>query len=79
MPLSSRPGSCRFLINREDALPLDIESVWEAMEECQKLGLTNLIGVSNFSTHMIEKLLVTAKVPPFVNQVCNFFISCIYV
>nr|ACJ38540.1 galacturonate reductase [Oncidium hybrid cultivar] len=69
MPLSSKPGSYRFPINREDALPLDMKSVWESMEECQKLGLTNLIGVSNFSPHMFDKLLVTAKVPPFVNQV----------
>ncbi|PKU59571.1 NADPH-dependent codeinone reductase 1-2 [Dendrobium catenatum] len=71
MPLSSKPGTCRLLIKRDDALPLDIKSVWKAMEDCQKLGLTNLIGVSNFSPHMIDKLLVTAEVPPSVNQVCN--------
>ncbi|XP_020696315.1 NADPH-dependent codeinone reductase 1-1 isoform X2 [Dendrobium catenatum] len=70
MPLSSKPGTCRLLIKRDDALPLDIKSVWKAMEDCQKLGLTNLIGVSNFSPHMIDKLLVTAEVPPSVNQIC---------
>ncbi|XP_020572783.1 D-galacturonate reductase-like [Phalaenopsis equestris] len=69
MPMSSRQGTCRFPISREDALPLDIKSVWEAMEDCLKLGLTNLIGVSNFSPCLIDKLLLTAKVPPFVNQV----------
>lgn len=53
----------------EDVLPMDLESVWEVMEECQKLGLTKSIGVGNFSCKKLEKLLATAKIPPAVNQV----------
>lgn len=54
---------------REYILPLDIKSVWEAMEECKNLGLTKGIGVSNFSCKKLEELLTTAKIPPAVNQV----------
>ncbi|XP_021300545.1 D-galacturonate reductase-like [Herrania umbratica] len=54
---------------REHIFPLDIKSVWEAMEECKSLGLTKAIGVSNFSCKKLEELLSTAKIPPAVNQV----------
>lgn len=49
--------------------PIDISSVWKAMEECHALGLTKSIGVSNFSCIKLETLLSIAKVPPAVNQV----------
>ncbi|XP_074584570.1 deoxymugineic acid synthase 1-D-like [Curcuma longa] len=49
--------------------PIDISSVWMAMEECHELGLTKSIGVSNFSCKKLETLLSIAKVPPAVNQV----------
>ncbi|PHU02706.1 Non-functional NADPH-dependent codeinone reductase 2 [Capsicum chinense] len=39
------------------------------MEECQKLGLTKSIGVSNFSCKKLADVLATAKIPPAVNQV----------
>ncbi|KAI3910715.1 hypothetical protein MKW92_008476 [Papaver armeniacum] len=39
------------------------------MEECQKLGLTKSIGVSNFSSEKIQELMSTASIPPAVNQV----------
>ncbi|OMO72592.1 Aldo/keto reductase [Corchorus olitorius] len=39
------------------------------MEECQKLGLTKSIGVSNFSCKKLQTILSTAKIPPVVNQV----------
>ncbi|KAF8395079.1 hypothetical protein HHK36_019019 [Tetracentron sinense] len=68
-PVSSKPGEYVFPFKTEELLPLDIKSVWEAMEECQKLGLTKSIGVSNFSCKKLEKLLAVAKIPPAVNQV----------
>ncbi|XP_031273457.1 non-functional NADPH-dependent codeinone reductase 2-like isoform X3 [Pistacia vera] len=67
-PGSLKPGS-GFAINEENIVAIDLESVWEAMEECQKLGLTKSIGVSNFSCKKLEKLLASAKIPPAVNQV----------
>ncbi|CAI8602154.1 unnamed protein product [Vicia faba] len=43
--------------------------VWIAMEECQKLGLTKSIGVSNFTCKKLEDLLSFATILPSVNQV----------
>ncbi|KAI3965206.1 hypothetical protein MKX01_027697 [Papaver californicum] len=48
---------------------MDYKSVWAAIEECQKLGLTKSIGVSNFSHKKIQELLGTANIPTTVNQV----------
>ncbi|KAL6970084.1 D-galacturonate reductase [Sarracenia purpurea var. burkii] len=53
----------------ELVVPLDIKSVWESMEECQNLGLTKAIGVSNFSCKKLQEMLSFAKIPPAVNQV----------
>ncbi|RZC93199.1 hypothetical protein C5167_029176 [Papaver somniferum] len=48
---------------------MDYKSVWAAMEECQMLGLTKSIGVSNFSCKILQELMDTATIPPAVNQV----------
>ncbi|KAI4305690.1 hypothetical protein L6164_029041 [Bauhinia variegata] len=50
-------------------MPLNLKGVWEAMEECQRLGLTRAIGVSNFSIKKLENLLSFATIRPAVNQV----------
>lgn len=55
--------------NKEHLSPLDIKSVWEGMEECQRLGLAKAIGVSNFSCKKLDQLLSFAKISPAVNQV----------
>lgn len=44
-------------IEEEDILPINIRSTWAAMEDCQKLGLTKSIGVSNFSSKKLADLL----------------------
>lgn len=69
-PVSSKPGLCECPIKKEDFLPMDYKSVWSAMEECQRLGLTKAIGVSNFSCKKLADVLAT--IPPAVNQV-RFF------
>ena len=74
-PVSVKPGEYELPVKKKDLLPIDIKSVWEAMEECQKLGLSKSIGVSNFSCKKLETLLATAKIPPAVNQVSNFFLA----
>ncbi|XAR64505.1 D-galacturonate reductase [Bertholletia excelsa] len=56
-------------VPKEHIEALDIKSVWEGMEECQKLGLTKGIGVSNFSCSKLEELLSVAQIPPAINQV----------
>ncbi|RWR75131.1 methylecgonone reductase-like protein [Cinnamomum micranthum f. kanehirae] len=68
-PMSLKPGENKFPFNKEDLLPMDFKAVWEAMEECQRLGLVKSIGVSNFSWKKLSQLMVNAKIPPAVNQV----------
>ncbi|KAL6006720.1 NAD(P)H-dependent oxidoreductase 1 [Asimina triloba] len=63
-----KPGSNRYPFEKEDLAPMDYKSTWAAMEECQALGLTKAIGVSNFSSAKLANLLSVAKIPPAVNQ-----------
>ncbi|XP_058183441.1 D-galacturonate reductase-like [Rhododendron vialii] len=69
LPLRLTQQMTKTPVPKEAIKPLDIESVWEAMEECQNLCLTKGIGVSNFSCKMLAHLLSFAKIPPAVNQV----------
>ncbi|KAL4281993.1 hypothetical protein GQ457_03G010710 [Hibiscus cannabinus] len=68
-PLKFSKEPSRFPVPKEEVSVIDIESVWSAMEECQHLGLTKAIGVSNFSTKKLDQILSFAKIPPAVNQV----------
>ncbi|XWS63608.1 hypothetical protein CRYUN_Cryun06bG0115000 [Craigia yunnanensis] len=68
-PVSSKPGIYEFPIKEENFLPMDFNSVWAAMEDCQRLGLTKSIGVCNFSCKKLNDILTIAKIPPVVNQV----------
>ncbi|KAJ3677062.1 hypothetical protein LUZ60_002786 [Juncus effusus] len=68
-PMSMKPQEASMQIKAEDILPIDIEGVWKAMEDCQKLGLTRSIGVSNFSCKKLSDLLSHSTIPPAVNQV----------
>ncbi|KAK1416317.1 hypothetical protein QVD17_32106 [Tagetes erecta] len=56
-------------IPNECIAAIDMKAVWEGMEECQNLGLTKSIGVSNFSSKKIQQILSFAKIPPAVNQI----------
>ncbi|XP_051217577.1 deoxymugineic acid synthase 1-D [Lolium perenne] len=68
-PVSLKPGPVVFPLKREDAVPFDFEGVWREMEECHRLGLAKAIGVSNFTTWHLDKIMAAATVPPAVNQV----------
>ncbi|TVU14321.1 hypothetical protein EJB05_37782, partial [Eragrostis curvula] len=68
-PLAIKPSRPHFPIKREDIMPMDLSGVWGAMEECHRLGLARMIGVSNFTTRKLQELLAIAKIPPMVNQV----------
>jgi diketogulonate reductase-like aldo/keto reductase len=69
-PVAAKPGEPQFPIKREDIMPIDLSGVWRAMEECHRLGLARMIGVSNFTTKKLQELLAIAEIPPAVNQVC---------
>uniref|UniRef100_A0A0E0B765 NADP-dependent oxidoreductase domain-containing protein n=1 Tax=Oryza glumipatula TaxID=40148 RepID=A0A0E0B765_9ORYZ len=47
-----------------------LTGVWKDIEECQRLGLTKAIGVSNFTCKKLNTLLSFATIPPAANQVC---------
>ncbi|OEL27577.1 Non-functional NADPH-dependent codeinone reductase 2 [Dichanthelium oligosanthes] len=68
-PMAIKPGKPHYPMRREDIMPMDLAGVWRAMEECHRLGLAKMIGVSNFTTRKIKELLAIAKIPPAVNQV----------
>ena len=68
-PIATRPGKYEYPPNEDDLMPLDFKGVWTAMEDCQRLGLTKSIGISNFSCKKIEHILKFATIPPSVNQV----------
>ncbi|XP_015602926.1 aldose reductase [Cephus cinctus] len=51
---------------------VDYLETWKGMEECVKLGLTKSIGLSNFNSVQIDRVLSIAKIKPMMNQVeCN--------
>nr|XP_017220713.1 PREDICTED: non-functional NADPH-dependent codeinone reductase 2-like [Daucus carota subsp. sativus] len=68
-PVSMKAGSNPFQLNPENFAAMDFKAVWTAMEECQSLGLTKSIGVSNFSCKKLADILAFAKIPPAINQV----------
>ncbi|CAL5339100.1 unnamed protein product [Camellia sinensis] len=68
-PISLKSEGYEVPFSNKDLLPMDFKAVWEAMEECHKLGLAKHIGVSNFSCKKIQQLLLESKIPPVVNQV----------
>lgn len=70
-PVSAKHGEAEYPIKAEDFVPMEFGSVWAAMEECQRIGLTKAIGVSNFSSKKLLEILATAKIPPAVNQVSS--------
>ncbi|EEF32329.1 aldo-keto reductase, putative [Ricinus communis] len=68
-PISSKPGIYDYPMPKEELQAMDFKAVWAAMEECQRLGLTKSIGVSNFSCKKLDIILSSATIPPSVNQV----------
>ncbi|CAG0884016.1 unnamed protein product, partial [Darwinula stevensoni] len=47
----------------------DIVDTWKGMEECVEKGLAKSIGISNFNSQQVDRILSQAKIPPVVNQV----------
>ncbi|CAK9795127.1 Aldo-keto reductase family 1 member B10 [Anthophora plagiata] len=47
----------------------DYLDTWRGMEECVKLGLTKSIGLSNFNSQQIDRILSAATIKPVMNQI----------
>ncbi|GFG35827.1 hypothetical protein Cfor_07247 [Coptotermes formosanus] len=55
---------------------VDYVDTWKAMEECVELGLTKSIGLSNFNSEQIQRVLDVAAIRPVVNQVeCHPYLN----
>jgi len=48
---------------------VDYLEAWQGLEDCVKAGLVKSIGISNFTTKQIERLLASANIKPVTNQV----------
>ncbi|XP_059625480.1 NADPH-dependent aldo-keto reductase, chloroplastic [Cornus florida] len=68
-PVKLKPWAVNPVPNEDDFQKLDLETTWSGMEKCLDLGLCRGIGVSNFSSRKIQRLLDFASVAPAVNQV----------
>ncbi|KAK2653503.1 hypothetical protein Ddye_013359 [Dipteronia dyeriana] len=68
-PVKLKEWACYAVPNEQDFVELELEATWAAMEKCLDMGLCRGIGVSNFSSNKIQRLLDFASVPPAVNQV----------
>lgn len=53
----------------------DYVNTWKGMEECVKLGLAKSIGLSNFNTKQVQRIVDIAEIKPVMNQVRTF---CLY-
>ena len=64
----------------EEPFPLDSEGnllfsdvdyidTWKEMEKLKEQGLAKSLGVSNFNSKQIDRILENCKIPPAVNQV----------
>ena len=47
----------------------NLEEIWKALEEQVDKGKTKSIGISNFSTKQIERLMKIARIQPANHQV----------
>jgi aldehyde reductase len=48
---------------------VDYVDTWKEMEKAVELGLARSIGVSNFNSKQIDRVLAIAKIPPATNQI----------
>ena len=48
---------------------VDYLDTWRGMENCVKLGLTKSIGVSNFNSEQLQRILDHCVIKPVCNQV----------
>lgn len=47
----------------------DYVDTWKGMEDCVKLGLSKSIGLSNFNSVQVQRVLDNSIIKPAVNQV----------
>nr|CAD7439451.1 unnamed protein product [Timema bartmani] len=61
---------------KADVLDVDVTETWKGMEECVKLGFAKSIGISNFNSEQIKKVVNSATIKPVTNQVeCHPYLN----
>ncbi|KAI4383061.1 hypothetical protein MLD38_008942 [Melastoma candidum] len=69
-PLKLKPWANSVFPKEDEYEPqIEMEAMWEGMERCMEMGLCKGIGVSNFSSKKIVRLVDQASVVPAINQV----------
>jgi aldehyde reductase len=71
-PMGLKEGDDLFPTDSEGQfIPSDVDYVdtWKGMEECVNLGLAKSIGLSNFNSEQINRVLESCSIKPVVNQV----------
>jgi aldehyde reductase len=48
---------------------VDFVDTWKAMEDCVRKGLVRSIGVSNFNSKQLQRILDICEIKPVTNQV----------
>lgn len=48
---------------------VDYLDTWKEMEKCVELGMTKSIGVSNFNSEQIKRIVDNCKIKPVTNQI----------
>jgi aldehyde reductase len=55
---------------------VDYLDTWKSMEQLVEAGLTKSIGISNFNSKQLERLLASCKIKPVTNQVeCHPYLN----
>uniref|UniRef100_G3MKM4 NADP-dependent oxidoreductase domain-containing protein n=1 Tax=Amblyomma maculatum TaxID=34609 RepID=G3MKM4_AMBMU len=71
-PQAYKEGGDLFPKNENGDIQLadiDYLETWEGMEECKRTGLVRSIGVSNFNSEQITRLVKSCKIRPVMNQI----------
>lgn len=79
-PMAYKEGDDLFPKNADDSPALsnvDYVDTWKAMEALVSKGLAKNIGVSNFNSEQIDRLLKNCSIKPVTNQVNISFIQFI--
>ena len=53
---------------------VDFVDTWKAMENCVRQGLVRSIGISNFNSQQINRLMKHCTIKPVTNQVLTSYI-----
>lgn len=64
-----------FPFANAEGLDYDYVDTWKGMEECVQLGLAKSIGLSNFNSKQVDRVLEAATVKPVINQVSTYLID----